>query len=248
MAVGTAIASAIIGVIGIATSVAGSVTQAEQDRIDAQNAKDFAKRQFEQTTGDIQLDLSTLISQTQEQASFAKESQLEAYETLLGNARGSAALQQEGVTLQRDIQAQTVSQQGTQRAAATGAAQARSGAVGGSSDIIRKQQREQVGVRQDIISEQAQLSQEQIQQGLSATEATAEQRLEQSIGSIDLQMKQKLEAAEIAAAQGISAAELARDAALTGIPTTGDIAGATALDILSSSADFGSYLIDIYGD
>lgn len=267
MATGAAIG---LGVLGAGFQFAGILGGASQAAEDARVAEEFANRQYDLQTSNLRGNYLNTIRQSRESTRFGLESQQSSYDLLLGNARSSAALQsgqaeeqrefaETGVEFQRQGQVQQASQQGTRIASGTRAAQAVSGAGGGSSNIVSQQRREESLLQQGAITAQAEISregialseeqrQEQISLGLETTEATATERLEQGQEALRLRQSQTERSADIAFAQGMSQAELQQYAALYGIPTGGEIAGEAALDLLATGADFGSYLLDIYGD
>lgn len=240
------IVGGIIGLVGLGVSTAGTIAGAVGAAEDARTAEAFAQERFDITVENINEQTALAIEQGQEQANLAISTQNENFAALLGSARETAGLRTEGVTFQEGFQTTGASRAGTREAGQIGARTAVSGAGGRSSDIIRRTQRGITGQQIEGIGAQADLSRLGIATGLSQTEEEATRRLSQNLESISLRQGQFEESALSQQAIDLEQAELARRAALEGIPTTGEIGGAAALDVLSSGLDFGSTLVDLF--
>ncbi len=240
------IVGGIIGLVGLGTSITGAAIGANQDIIDANNAREFAQTQFETSVENINAQTALAIEQGREQASFAIATQNENYAALLGSARETAGLRTEGVTLQEEFQTEATAQRGTREAGQLGARTAVSGAAGRSSELIRRTQRAGTGQQIEDIGEQSDLARLGIATGLSQTEEEARRRRAQNLESINLRQGQFEESALAQQERDLEQAELNRFAATYGIPTAGEIGGAAALDVLSQSLDFTSTLVDLF--
>jgi hypothetical protein len=215
---------------------------------DAAVAEEFANRQFDINVENLNENFNLAIEQGRESATFTARTQKENYAELLGNARENAGLRTEGVNQQEGFQTQGASQQGTRAIGQGEAMRAVSGASGRSSEVVKQAQRSQLSRQITGIGEQADLSRTGIATSLSQTEDTASRNLRQNLESISIQQTQFEESAAVSLEQGLEQAELTQFAATYGIPTEGDIAAATTLDLLSTGVDFGSTLLDIYDD
>ncbi len=240
------IVGGIIGLAGLGISAGGAIAGAVEAGQDAATAAAFAQTQFETTTSNINAQTALAIEQGREQAEFAISTQNENYAALLGSARETAGLRTEGVTLQEEFQTEATARKGTREAGQLGARTAVSGAAGRSSELIRRTQRAGTGQQIEDIGEQSDLTRLGISTGLRQTEEEAGRRLSQNLESINLRQTQFEEDALAQQARDLEQAELNRFAATYGIPTSGEIGGAAALDILSSGLDFTSTLADLF--